>query len=99
MTDMWEDMEPRGLLSITRLMYDYAGKMIFDNTVPLLDYDVEGKSHFHPDVRCDVIWKYEGRFEHCKICPSCGPKTGVKEDGANVPHERGDASIVVYGPQ
>merc|ERR1719171_2201308 len=32
MTDMWEDMDPRGLQTVTRLAFDYAGRMFSDDT-------------------------------------------------------------------
>ncbi|CAJ1433355.1 unnamed protein product [Effrenium voratum] len=88
-TDLWEDMRPYGRVSLTRLMYDYFGTPSA-TTAPVQSYEEE------TDVDCDLAWSYTGKFAHCKVCPSCGLVLGRREEGAHMPSERADFSVVSF---
>eukprot|EP00434_Breviolum_minutum_P012466 symbB.v1.2.010982.t1/scaffold725.1/size168906/8 len=88
-TDLWEDMRPYGRVSLTRLMYDYFGTPAATDA-PVQSYEEE------TDVDCDLAWSFTGKFAHCKVCPTCGLVLGRREEGASMPSERADHSIVNY---
>lgn len=88
-TDLWEDMRPYGRVSLTRLMYDYFGTPAATDA-PVQSFEEE------TDVDCDLAWSFTGKFAHCKVCPTCGLVLGRREEGAHMPTERADHSIVSY---
>jgi len=90
-TDMWEDMNPYGRVSLTRLMYDIYGAPRV-REVPTKEYDVES------DVDCSAAWRFDGRWAHCTACPRCGLRTvhRGKAAGADFPEERGDFAMTSF---
>eukprot|EP00931_Biecheleriopsis_adriatica_P116156 TRINITY_DN91835_c0_g1_i1.p1 TRINITY_DN91835_c0_g1~~TRINITY_DN91835_c0_g1_i1.p1 ORF type:complete len:1557 (-),score=292.39 TRINITY_DN91835_c0_g1_i1:19-4689(-) len=91
-TDLWEDMRPYGRVSLTRLMYDYQGTAR-PTPAPVQLYEEE------TDVDCEAAWNFRGKFAHCKVCPQCKLVIGRREEGADMPTERGDFGIVVFSDE
>lgn len=86
-TDMWEDLNPYGRVSLTRLMYDFSGAPR-PREVPTSQYDAA------LDVDCSVAWRFDGAWQHCRICTQCGLRTGHRGEGAEFPEPRGDYAMV-----
>eukprot|EP00928_Gymnodinium_smaydae_P020319 TRINITY_DN17856_c0_g1_i2.p1 TRINITY_DN17856_c0_g1~~TRINITY_DN17856_c0_g1_i2.p1 ORF type:complete len:981 (+),score=208.92 TRINITY_DN17856_c0_g1_i2:124-3066(+) len=89
-TDVWEDLEPFGRTSLTRMMYDHMGRARVMTLKPT-DY-VE-----NIDVDCRNAWRFDGKYAHCRMCPSCRLAIGEREDAPmGVPEERGDFSFLPF---
>jgi len=91
-TDLWEDLRPFGRVSLTRLMYDYAGRPSL-REVPVGEYSAD------IDVECSNAWRFDGKWAHCQICPDCGLKTGRRDEGAEMPTDRGDFATATFTDQ
>lgn len=85
-TDMWEDLDPFGSISLTRLMYDYKGVQQI-REVPLKEYDRR------VDVDCPNAWRFDGVYSHCSTCRICGLKSGTRDHGSSLPDDRGDTTL------
>jgi hypothetical protein len=88
-TDVWEFVDPDGRFSLTRLMYDYAGSPI-EVDLPTEEYIEE------IDVNCYAQNRTDGAYAHCAQCTRCGLLTAKRSEGANMPTDRGDFSMVVF---
>jgi len=88
-TDMWENLDPLGRKSLTRLMYNYNG------IAQTVGVDTR-KYNRLVDVDCRISVLHEGAYAHCAECPSCGLVSGTREEGAMLPLERGDAAMVNF---
>jgi len=89
-TDMWEDLNPYGRVSLTRLMYDYRGNARV-RELPVTEYDPE------VDVDCRAAWRFDGRWRHCRACPQCRLTVGrAVEEAPDMPAERGDFAIANF---
>lgn len=88
-TDMWEDLDPFGRISLTRLMYDFQGQRVVTE-LPLEEHNRD------VDVDCKNAWRYDGKWAHCAVCAECGLKTGTRDKGSKLPEERGDTVLVNF---
>jgi len=88
-TDLWEDLNPFGRQTLTRLMYDYRGNM-HRQQVPIEQYNQE------IDVDCANAWRFDGKWAHCRLCPQCRLNIATRADGGSLPPERGDSAIATF---
>jgi len=88
-TDLWEDLDPFGRVSLTRLVYDYTGRQVVQE-LPLSAYNPD------IDVDCANAWRFDGKWAHCRVCADCRLKTGTRAKGALFPTERGDTAMVTF---
>jgi len=88
-TDMWENLDPLGRKSLTRLMYDYNG------LAQIVEVETR-KYNRLVDVDCRTSVLHEGLYQHCRVCPTCGLLSGTREEEASLPMERGDATMVNF---
>lgn len=86
-TDLWEDLDTFGRISLTRLMYDYMGQQVVQE-LPLSDYNAD------IDVDCANAWRFDGKWAHCRVCADCRLKTGTRSQGAKFPAERADVAVI-----
>lgn len=90
-TDLWEDMRPYGRVSLTRLSYDYFGTPAA-TSAPVQSFNKE----IDIDCRDDFL---QQQYPHCRVCPTCGLVLGRREEGAHMPTERSDFSVVSYSDE
>lgn len=88
-TDRWEDLNPYGRISLTRMMYDFRGQQVVQE-LPLESYNRD------IDVDCSNAWRFDGKWAHCSVCADCGLKTGTRDKGSFLPEERGDTALVSF---
>jgi len=88
-TDMWEDLDPFGRTSLTRLMYDYLGSQVIQQ-VPVEEFNRD------VDVDCENAWRFDGKWAHCRQCKSCRLATGTRDEGTELPEERGDTMLTNF---
>lgn len=88
-TDRWEDVDPFGRVSLTRMMYDFMGqKVIQELPIQLYNSDI--------DVDCTNAWRFDGIWAHCAVCADCRLKVGTRDKGGQLLEERGDIAMVSF---